>query len=209
MLSSVSTQLSCARTLLGPCDENTRRCDCASGRLGFKYQELVRTYWECCVWARLPFADLNTSPQTLRHWLMPGRGDPAGSGPMKEITSQRLCNSDQSPLLLNLINTLEYLEKITLIYKNHCLWIAAWRFRRPIHNMLSLKTSQWETAGEATNTIMKLRLLTMFYDTGQTPSHLYLEATEQVIKVILKAIFPHKTEQHYLRYLQATETQEN
>ena len=34
---------------------------------------------------------------------------------------------------------------------------------------------------------MKLGLLTMIYNRGQMPSLLYLEATEKVIKVILKA----------------------
>lgn len=37
---------------------------------------------------------------------------------------------------------------------------------------------------------MELGLLTMIYDRGQTPSLLHVEATEQMIKVILKAALP-------------------
>lgn len=88
-------------------------------------------------------------------------------------------------------------------------WIAAaWRIRWSIPNILSLKTPPWKTAGEATNIIMKLGLLTMIYDRGQIPSLLHAEATEKIKSVILKAA-PHWTEEHYLRYLQAPGTQEN
>lgn len=42
--------------------------------------------------------------------------------------------------------------------------------------------SAWKTAVETTNTIMKLQVLTITYNTGQTPFLLLLEATEQIKK---------------------------
>ena len=39
------------------------------GHLNFKYQVFVKVHWECSVWARL-FVDQNSSPTSLRHWLL-------------------------------------------------------------------------------------------------------------------------------------------
>lgn len=55
---------------------------------------------------------------------------------------------------------------------------------------------------------MKLGLLTVIYEKGQTHTLQHVEATEQIKRSTFK-LHPGGTEQHYLQYLQAPETQGN
>lgn len=63
------------RELRGLIKKDTERSSYRQGAFSYECPEFVRTVTECFVWARLPFADGNSSLKTLGQSCCCGKGD--------------------------------------------------------------------------------------------------------------------------------------